>query len=136
MSLRMSLAWLPLAALLLAGCENDAASWQAGGEEGSALTLIREQRWFWQPRAQVALVVARTPDCQRRHVLNPRPKDDARTELYQTGPRGFLLDNGGVWYAADSGQCGVQRVEAPAPAAVGKRLGAFDRKGGRLVFTP
>ncbi|MCK7492495.1 MAG: hypothetical protein MZW92_13605 [Comamonadaceae bacterium] len=40
-----------LAAGMLAGCENDAASYQIGGSSEHAITLIREQRYFWSPRA-------------------------------------------------------------------------------------
>jgi hypothetical protein len=123
---------LALAALLLAGCENDAASYRLPGEGDRSLTLIREQRWPWDKRSQVALVVARQPDCQRRHALNPRPTREARSELYQAAGA-LLLENGGQWYAIDTAACEVQRIDPPAAPAL---LGAFDRKGDKLRFTP
>ena len=64
---------LPLVALpLLAGCMHDAASYQIAGRD-HALTLIADQPWFWKPEADLAVVAARLPDCQRRHNLKAVP---------------------------------------------------------------
>ncbi len=123
-----------LAAGMLAGCENEAASYQIGGSREHAITLIREQRYFWSPESDVALVVAHAPECQRRHALNRTPVEDAPAELFQTADDAFLLRNGQEWYAIATGACEVQRVDAPAGTARGTPLGAFGRAGSRLRF--
>jgi hypothetical protein len=129
-----SLAAIGLAALLLAGCENDAASYQIDGSRDDALTLIREQRWIWDDQSEVALVVARYPHCQRRHALKKSPARQARAELFKIGPQSFLLHTGQAWYAADLKDCSVQPVQPPAAEARGTALGAFDRQGDKMQF--
>lgn len=124
--------FLGAAALLLAGCENDAASFQIEGSSDNAITLIREQRWLWERESEVFAVVARYPQCQRRHALNRMPVGDARAELFQLGPRSYLLRNGAYWYAIDQPSCALEQVAEPQ--AAGTPLGAFDREGKRLRF--
>lgn len=125
---------LGLAALLLAGCENEAASWQAGGDSADALTLIREQRWFWDATSQVAVVVARYPDCQRRHALPPAPVGQAPAEVRRAGDGRYLIGMQGKWFAAETQGCTLQPVEAPDAQAAA--VGAFDLRDGRLRFVP
>lgn len=127
---------LAAAALVLAACENDAASYQIGGSKDHALTLIREQRYFWDRDSTVALVVARYPDCQRRHALNQTPAGEPAAELFQTGAQSFLLRNGTSWYAIDTQGCTLQPAGAPAAGAAGDALGKFDRQGDKLRFIP
>ncbi len=122
------------AALLLAGCENDTASWTVGGSTDNALTLIREQRWVWQRSSEVSLVVAHHPDCQRRHSLNPRPVGDAKAELYSSGQQLYVLKNGELWYAIDQRSCEVFFTDPPAAADRGPLVGSFDYREGRLRF--
>jgi len=127
---------IALSGLLLAGCENDAASFQDAGEQGQSLTLIREQRRFWDSNADVALVVARQPDCQRRHALKATPPADARVELFRDGARRYLLKQDGAWFLADAGTCQLSSTPAPAAAVQPESLGAFEREDGRLRFKP
>jgi len=123
-----------LSGLLLAGCENDAASYQSADEQGQSLTLIREQHRFWDRNAAVALVVARLPDCQRRHPLNSTPPDKARVELFREGERRYLVKQGESWFLADAGTCQLSSATAPAAGAQPALLGAFEREDGRLRF--
>lgn len=123
-------------ALLLTGCENDAASYQIQGSMDNALTLIREQRWFWDKTSEVHLVVARYPECQRRHTLNSMPVGDPGAEVYQTGPQRYLFKNGQSWYDVDQRSCELQAVSSPADNARGARVGAFVRQDGKLRFVP
>lgn len=125
-----------LAALNLLGCENDAASFQDPAREGQTLTLIREQRLFWDDKAEVALVVARFPDCQRRHKLGASAPEDARLEVHRAEGRAYLIDAQDTWYFADSETCELEEVEAPTAGEEGKILGAFYRKDDRLSFVP
>jgi len=128
------IAVLAFAGAVLAGCENDAASHQIDGSRDNALTLIREQRYFWESTANVALVVARYPDCQRRYALNPMPLGEARADLYRIGSATYLLRNGNVWYAIDQRACALQQAIPPQPDQVGVAVGAFDRQDNKLRF--
>lgn len=123
-----------LSGLLLAGCENDSASFQDADRQGQSLTLIREQHRFWDRNAAVALVVARLPDCQRRHTLGPTPPDEARVELFREGERRYLVKQGESWFLADAGTCQLSSAAAPAAGAQPAPLGAFEREDGRLRF--
>ncbi len=122
------------AGFVLAGCENDAASYQIGGSKDHALTLIREQRYLWDKHSAVALVVARYPECQRRHILNRMPVSEAAAELFQTGPQSFLLRNGSHWYAIDTQACTALPANEPAAGGRGEALGKFDRRDDKLRF--
>ena len=123
------------AALALAGCENDAASYQAA-EPGVSFTLLREQRWVWDKQAAVAVVVARLPDCQRRYPLNPTRPSDAQVDVFQAGPGLYLLRQGKDWHAAGVVDCSLEAVEEPGQGAQIAALGAFVRDGGKLAFSP
>lgn len=122
-------------ALVLTGCENDVASYQVP-DAGVSLTLIREQRWFWDKTAAVAVVVARMPDCQRRHALAPTRPGAARVDVYQAGQGLYLLRQGNAWHAAQAADCSLEAVEEPAQGAQIVALGSFGRDGGKLAFSP
>lgn len=134
MSARRSAAVLSLVALALAGCENEAASYQIGGSTEEAFTLIRERRIPWHAESEVTLVVARLPECQRRYRLNRTPAGQARAELYQTAPYAYLLRNGASWFAIDRRACLLQAIKPPPRGTVATPVGAFDRQAKRLRF--
>lgn len=123
---------LTLAAGLLAGCENDAASFQIEDKD-HALTLIREQRVFWSKKTDLSLVVARLPDCQRRYALEPAPLPRAQASVYALGPRHFLLQQGDNWYDINTERCGLEALEQ-APEIKAEPVGSFDKQDGRLRF--
>lgn len=128
---------LPLALLpFLAGCVNDAASFQIEGKD-NALTLIREQRWFWKPEVDLSVTASRLPDCQRRHQMGIAPIE-ASVEVWQTGPGTFLLKRGKLVYLAETQTCeGFQKVDVDQlPGGMGNKLGVFQVQGGKLSFVP
>lgn len=128
---------LPLALLpVLAGCVNDAASFQIEGKD-NALTLVREQRWFWKPEVDLSVTASRLPDCQRRHPMGVAPVD-ASVEVWQTGPGTFLLKRGKLVYLAETQTCeGFQKVDVDQlPGGMGNKLGVFQVQGGKLSFVP
>jgi len=128
----IKLAGLVVSAALLSGCENDAASFQIDGKD-HALTLIREQPYFWSDNTKLGLVVARMPECQRRHPLKPAPLPQAQVSVYEIVPGQYQVQQGKNWYAVETQGCTLQALpEEPAPP--GKVLGTFDRKDGRLKF--
>ena len=124
-----------VAVAALAGCVDDTASYQVEGSQEHALVLMRQQRYFWSDNTDLMLVVARLPDCQRRHNLKPAPLPQTRVVLYEVAPNQFQLQQGDNWYVAETGGCTLQPLEA-APDAPGKLLGTFDRKDDRLRFIP
>lgn len=123
-----------VAATLLAGCENDAASYQIDGKE-HALVFMRDQRYFWSDNTDLRVVVARLPDCQRRYDLKPAPLPKAQMSVYEVAPTQYQLQQGQYWYVADTSTCALQPLDA-APEAPGKLLGTFDRQDDRLRFIP
>lgn len=125
-----------LAAWGLAGCENEAASFQDPAQTGQSLTLIREQRILWNDESDVALVVTRFPECLRRHGLAASPPGKARVEVHRATGRAYLLSAQDEWYFADAETCQLEVVEAPRAGEEGNILGAFDRKQDRLRFIP
>lgn len=125
---------LGLVALVLAGCDNDAASYQISGPE-HAVTLLRQQPYFWSKTANLAVVIARFPDCQRRHQLKPVADGNPRAELFEQAPGQFLLKRGTDWYVLDTQACALQAVAAPQGGASGRPIGAFDKASGKLRFT-
>ena len=123
-----------VAATLLAGCENDAASYQIDGKE-HALILMRDQRYFWSDNTDLKVVVARLPDCQRRYDLNSAPLPKAQMSIYEVTQTQYQLQQGDHWYVADTGGWTLQPLDG-APDVPGKLLGTFDRKDDRLRFIP
>ena len=121
-----------LAGTVLYGCANDSASFLIDGRE-HAVTLLRLQPYFWNKKTELDLIVARFPDCQRRHKLKPAMDGDIRAELFETGPGAFVLKRGSEWYVMETTSCGLQ--EAAAPTQTGARpVGVFDASSGRLKF--
>ncbi|MFT4173553.1 MAG: hypothetical protein QM639_13390 [Rhodocyclaceae bacterium] len=120
-------------AVLLTGCENNAASYQIGGDKDHAITLVREQRYVWSGMVEQSLVVASMPDCQRRHQVASDAKRMTGMELFATGEGALWAHQGKRWYAIDTARCTVAEVQDD-PQNAGERVGAFEQKNGALVF--
>lgn len=119
---------------LLAGCISDAASYVITPPD-HALTLIREQRWFWKDEVELEVVAARMPDCQRRHSLETAPASQATVEVYQTGSTTFVLKQGPHYYLIETRSCvGFEKLDTPPPGGIGLPVGVFREEGGRLRF--
>lgn len=120
---------MALCALTLTGCESDAASYMIEGRD-HALTVFRERPWPWSERYETSVVVARFPDCQRRHALQPVAIGRGDLSLYRgDAERTFLLNQGPNWYRIDTGACTLQSLSA-APAGLSPALGRFARIDG------
>jgi hypothetical protein len=119
---------------LLGGCISDAASYIITPPD-HALTLIREQRWFWKDEVELEVVAARMPDCQRRHKLDPASVAEATVEVYQTGSTTFVLKQGARFYLAETRSCvGFEKLDTPPPGGIGLPVGVFREEGGKLRF--
>lgn len=127
---------LPLAVVpLLAACVDDSASYQISSRE-NALTLIRQQKWFWDKKVDVALVVSRLPDCQRRHPLGTA-SPQAKFEIWQPGPGTFIVRQGDKLYLTETQTCeGWQKLDAEPPGGLGQAIGTFQEENGKLSFVP
>ncbi|MCL2829181.1 MAG: hypothetical protein FWD77_00405 [Betaproteobacteria bacterium] len=132
--LRLSL--LALSALLLSGCINDRASYQANGRE-QALVLSRDQAWFWQKTVEVAVVVSRLPECQRRHEMHPAAIKGFKVELWQPGSGTYVLRQGNTLYLTETQTCeGFRELEEDPPGGLGRMVGSFRQVSGKLAFVP
>lgn len=126
---------LPLAVLLLAGCgSGDSTNYMIDGNRDHALILIRDKQWLWSDW-EVAMIVSRLPDCQRRHPLKNVSKDVVfKMELYESLEGGYILHQGKRWYVADPVKCELQQFPEP-PKEPGDLIGVFtDKEDGELRF--
>ncbi len=123
-------------AILLAGCgSGDSASYLIDGSGNFAMTVVRDKDYAWSDNWQVALVMRRNPDCQRRHALRNVADGGFRMEVYRGAEGGFVLHQGKRWYVVDPASCGLQQVDT-APPQPGELVGSFVSRGDPLRFVP
>lgn len=123
-----------LGLLSLAGCENEAASHMINGDKNHSISLVREQRWFWDQTVEQKIVVSRFPECQRRIAIDSGKVGAANLELFGVSEMLYAAHQGPYWYAIGTEQCQVQKF-AESPANVpGVLLGVFKTENGKLVF--
>lgn len=124
-------------AMLMAGCENNAASYQVDGSKDHAISLLREQNVPWGLVTQ-RFVVSRFPDCQRRYDVESTSTDMVKISLYQVAPMLFAAQQGQNWYALGTEACQVQtfKPEDRPSQPPGNLLGSFEKQDGKLVFIP
>jgi hypothetical protein len=128
---RLIIALLPL---LLGACVSDGASVKFDGKEHS-LSLIREQKWFWDPTINLAVVATRMPECQRRHMLGPTSDAITTIAVYAQDETSFLLEQGNRLYAVETETCEKFQALKDAPAAgKGELLGEFKVVDGVFKF--
>jgi len=128
---------LVLLPLLLAGCLDDTASVRLGGND-HALTLQARQPYFWSQAVELEVVMSRQPDCHRRSRLAGATIADLGVEVFRPDEGEFaepilILRRGADFYAVSTKSCEMQKFKAP-PVKHGKRLGIFQREGGKLEF--
>lgn len=126
----------PLLALTLALCGCGAIDMAAMPIQGSdhALTLVREKPYAWSAGWDLAVVVARMPECQRRHHLKHMGDGKFRVEVFRTEQARWILHQGKRWYIADTETCQLQQFEQP-PEDPGTPVGVFEDRSGQLGFT-
>lgn len=135
--MKMNLA-APLCVVLLlpvlAGCVNDAASLQIDGKEHS-ISVVREQKWFWEDKVELFVVVTRMPDCQRRHHLKTAPIATASFDVFSPDAVTFYLRQGGRTYSVETKTCESFRELSGAPdSGMGLKIGVFKEVGGQFTF--
>ena len=119
---------------LLSGCVSDAASLQIDGKEHS-LSIVREQKWIWENRVELFVVVTRMPDCQRRHRLKTAPIAAASFDVFSADFVTYYLKQGVATYSVETKTCETFRElsEAP-PAGLGQQIGSFREVAGKFSF--
>lgn len=120
---------IPLGALLLAGCVDDAASYSDAADH--SLVVHAEQAYFWDRVLNLELVASRLPDCQRRYSLGKMPAESVDVTLYANGNGVFTLQSGGKLWQVETNTC---TELAPPAEASGQALGAFRMIGKKMVF--
>lgn len=136
MNSRKLLRLLPLLAVVsLTGCLQDSASYQFP-EKDHAITLMRNQPWFWLDTVALEVIAIRLPECHDGIRVEDVPRD-GMLPLYQAPDEYpepiFILRTGERYYAISTQSCRVQKFEA-APANPGEKIGQFQEKDGKFQF--
>jgi hypothetical protein len=126
-----------LAVLPLAGCLQDTASYPFT-EKDHAITLVRNQTWFWQDTVEVAVMVSLPPRCNGGLSIKEVPLA-TRIALYKA-PDEYpeplhLLQTGKRVFAVSTQSCRVQEFKE-VPPDLGEKLGAFRVKNDVFKFVP
>lgn len=132
--MRLRSALLPLLALpFLSGCINDGAPYMIDGRF-HAISMVREQPYFWDSKVKYYLVVARLPDCQRKHFValtNPL----AKAELWDMGGGTYALKLSKKMYVTETRTCeGFAKLDEMPAEGLGTLVGHFKEKGGQYQF--
>ena len=136
MNSRLTLRLLPFIGVLsLTGCLQDSASY-AFPEKEHAITLVRNQPWFWMDTADIEVIAIRLPECNDGITLDAVPRD-AKLALYQAPDEYpepiFILKTGKRHLAISTQSCRVQKFEE-APAELGEKLGELVEMEGVFKF--
>jgi hypothetical protein len=129
-------ALLIAAALPMAGCVQDTASYQIDGDRNHSVIVMRSQNLPWSREIAVAVTAARQPDClggldiagatrETELVLHRAPEEYAEPI--------FILAVGNDRYAVSTQSCRVQRFKE-APADLGPVIGQFKEVDGKFQY--
>ncbi len=136
MIMRNTLRFISLLAVLpLSGCLQDSASY-VFPEKDHAITLVRNQPWFWLDTVDVEVIAIRLPDCNDGISVEKASRQGS-FPLYRAPDEYpepiFILKMGKRHYAISTQSCRVQKFETP-PADLGEKLGQFQEKSGKFRF--
>ena len=128
---------LLLALLPLAGCLQDSASY-AFPEKDHAITLVRNQTWFWQDTLEVEVMAIRLPECSGGLTIKNVPL--ATSVGFYEAPDEypeplFLLKPDQRVFAVSTQSCRVQEFKE-IPANLGVKLGTFLVQDDVFKFVP
>lgn len=124
---------LLLVAPLLAACVNDSGTYEIDNRE-HALSLIREQPYFWDSKVNLYLVVSRLPACMRRHSIG-QGTEKTKVEIYQLPSGVIIVRADRHMFATESRTCeGFSKLDAEPPDGMGKLKGTFRVRKGELGF--
>lgn len=133
MKATMNIVLVAVATMLLAACGSiDSAAYMIGGAPHS-LSLIRTKTFLWSSEWELALVTAHSPDCQRRHKLQPVGGAEFKVELYRSLEGNYIVKQGNNWYVTETKQCRLQQFQTP-PREPGDLLGVFEEGDDGIKF--
>ena len=114
---------LPLLLLpFLVACSDQRVSFQIQGSDHS-LSMIREQRYFWEKTAEYTVAAARMPDCMRRHKIGPAALG-ASFEVYSPGNNAWILKQDNRMYVVETRTCeGFAKLDAVPEGGMGPLVG-------------
>lgn len=118
---------------LLAACENSAVAYSIEGKE-HALTLLREQPYFWSDEVTQYIVAARLPQCQKKVRIHPGRTAMTDIEVFDAGYQMWALHQGARWYLVSTETCQVQDWDNAGDAPPGALVGRFRLKDGVSAF--
>jgi hypothetical protein len=125
---------LLLVAPFLAACVNDSATYEIDNTREHALSLIREQPYFWDSKVNLYLVVSRLPACMRRHSIG-QGTEKTKVEIYQLPSGVIIVRADRHMFATESRTCeGFSKLDAEPPDGMGKLKGTFRVRKGELGF--
>ncbi len=124
-----------LTPMLLTACINDSASYYIDGRD-HALSVRRQQDYFWQDQANVTLMVSRLPDCQRLHTLAKAVAEDVKVEVFAAGDGLWNIRLGNRLWQAETNTCNsLVELQNDPKADLGQPVGAFVvQDDNKLVF--
>lgn len=114
---------LLLLPLLLAGCVKQSASYFIDKERDFAITVRAEQQYFWDDQADLVLVMANMPQCQRRYPIATVPVSEIVVELFDAGDGVYTMRAGSEVWQIQSQDC--TQLGAPQPEAMGEPVAIF-----------
>lgn len=122
-------------AMLLTACVDDSASYIIDGND-HALTVRRQQDYFWKDEADVTLMAARMPDCQRLHALaTVKPAAAVKVEVFSAGEETWNLRMGNQLWQIDTQNCNqLTELQNDPNADLGQLVGSFNVVDGKLVY--
>lgn len=122
--------------LSLAGCINDGATYQLDQTGKHNLSLVREQTFLWDSKVKFYLVVARMPNCMRRHLIGEfSPK--TKVEVFRVPSGAFVVRAGKQMFATETETCeGFAPIREEPDDGIGDLIGTFSEKEGTPVFEP
>ena len=119
---------------LFAGCIDHRTAHEVEGNQ--VFTLIREQSVFWNDEVNLFAVVARMPNCMRRHKLG-KGTAQTRVELWQYRPDTFILAFDKKMFATETRTCeGLEKLDQDPPGGKGTLIGTYEPAGDKVVFNP
>ena len=100
-----------------------------------AVSLVREQKLFWEKRMDLEVIVARLPDCQRRHKLQPAAavSPNFRSRSHDCAQH-LPARTGENLYSVETQTCQkFAKLDEPPKEGKGELVGVFREDNGKLV---
>lgn len=123
-----------IVAPMLCACIEDSATFNVAGSD-YAMTVRREQKYFWQKTVEVSLLASHLPDCRRLYRLSDDADAALKIEVFATRPGLWTVRWDSDIWQFDARQCDQMTQLKSAPKdGLGPLAGVFEVADGRMVF--